>query len=143
LSSIGMEHVDEYERRLTEYAVNSLYNIPDIDLCCTAEKSLDKVSIIPFNIKGLHHSQTARILSDEAGIGVRSGCFCAHPYVQRLLNVSHKQMEERKKGNLKNYPGFVRVSFGMYNTFDEIDVLALMLKNIVSNKDRYIKEYPL
>ncbi|MEA4960602.1 aminotransferase class V-fold PLP-dependent enzyme [Lutispora sp.] len=143
LSSIGMEHVDEYERRLTEYAVNSLYNIPDIDLCCTAEKTLDKVSIIPFNIKGLHHSQTARILSDEAGIGVRSGCFCAHPYVQRLLNVSHKQMEERKKGNLKNYPGFVRVSFGMYNTFDEIDVLALMLKNIVSNKDRYIKEYPL
>lgn len=143
LSLIGMGYIDEYEKRLTEYAANSLSNIPDIELYYAAEKNLDKVSIIPFNIRGLHHSQTARILSDEAGIGVRSGCFCAQPYVQKLLNVSPMEIEERKRGILKNHPGFVRISFGMYNTFDEIDVLALMLKKIVSNKDRYIKEYPL
>ncbi|MDD4835276.1 MAG: aminotransferase class V-fold PLP-dependent enzyme, partial [Lutispora sp.] len=110
LSSIGMECIDRYEKKLAEYAFAKLSQIPDLELYELNEKNNNKVSIIPFNIKGIHHSQTARILSDEAGIGVRNGCFCAHPYVQRLLNVSKEQMEKRKKGNMKTYPGFVRLS---------------------------------
>ncbi|MDD4834883.1 MAG: aminotransferase, partial [Lutispora sp.] len=74
---------------------------------------------------------------------VRNGCFCAHPYVQRLLNVSKEQMEKRKKGNMKTYPGFVRLSFALYNNTNEIDVLTQMLKKIVRSKEQYIKEYPL
>ena len=142
LSSIGMECIDRYEKKLAEYAFTKLFEIPEIELYESHEKNSEKVSIVPFNVKELHHSQIARILSDEAGIGVRNGCFCAHPYVQRLLNVSKEQMEERKKGNMKNYPGFVRLSFGLYNTTSEIDVLVQMLKKIISNKEQYIKEYP-
>lgn len=142
LCSIGMEGIDNYEKMLTEYALNQLSNIPDIELYESMETINDKVSIVPFNIRGMHHSQTARILSNEAGIGVRNGCFCAHPYVQRLLKVSLEEMEERKKGNMKNYPGFVRLSFGLYNTIGEIDVLIQMLKRIVKSKEQYIREYP-
>ena len=51
--------------------------------------------------------------------------------------------EERKKGNMKNLPGFVRLSFGLYNTYEEIDKMVKMLSKIINNKEHYIKEYPL
>lgn len=143
LSSIGMEYIDRYEKSLAEYAYERLEKISGLELYNFHKNSNDRVSIIPFNIKGLHHSQTAQILSDEGGIGVRNGCFCAQPYVQRLLNVSDEELEERKKGNVKNPPGFVRLSFGLYNTYEEIDMLVRMLIKIINNKERYLREYPL
>lgn len=143
LSSIGMEFIDRYEKGLVNYAYNRLSKFTDIELYDFHKWPDDRVSIIPFNIKGLHHSQTAQILSDEGGIGVRNGCFCAQPYIQKLLKISDEEMEERIKGNVKNPPGFVRFSFGLYNTYEEIDKVVNLLSKIVKNKERYAKEYPL
>ncbi|SHI75434.1 aminotransferase class V-fold PLP-dependent enzyme [Lutispora thermophila] len=143
LNSISMEYLDRYERSLAQYTYDHLSKIPDIDLYNFHKNSNDRVSIVPFNIKGLHHSQVAEILSEEAGIGVRNGCFCAQPYIQKLLNVSNEEIDERKKGNLKIRPGFVRLSFGLYNTIEEIDALIGILKKIVDNKEHYMREYPL
>jgi len=143
LSSIGMEFIDRYEKSLADYAYGRLSELTDIELYDFHKWPNDRVSIIPFNIKGIHHSQIARILSDEGGIGVRNGCFCAQPYVQKLLNISDEEIEERKKGNMKNLPGFVRLSFGLYNTYEEIDKMVKMLSKIINNKEHYMKEYPL
>ena len=38
----------------------------------------------------MHHALVAAILGYEGGIGVRNGCFCAQPYVVRLLGVSSR-----------------------------------------------------
>jgi len=38
-------------------------------------------------------------------------------------------------------PGLVRISLGMYNTYEEIDILTETLKTISENKNYYIKKY--
>ncbi len=44
-----------------------------------------------FTVEGLHRAFVAARLSAEYGIGVRHGCFGAHPYIRRLLHLSHGQ----------------------------------------------------
>ena len=44
-----------------------------------------KVGVVPFTIDGVDHGLVAAVLGYEHGIGVRSGCFCAQPYVAHLL----------------------------------------------------------
>src|SRR5690606_27238865 len=96
LQNIGMKKIEEYERDLTRYALNLIKDIPNLIIYDDFDVD-NKVSIISFNMKGLDHTQLATILANEGGIGVRNGCFCAHPYVQRLLNISDREMEKYMK----------------------------------------------
>lgn len=140
LSDIGMENIEDYERNLTRYALQCLRDIPNLVLY--DDLDIDKkVSIISFNMKGLHHNQLADILSREGGIGVRSGCFCAHPYVQKLLNISDKEMKKYLEDRSLIKPGLVRVSFGLYNNYDEIYLLYYLLNKIGRNIKYYINKY--
>ncbi|MFS8541356.1 MAG: aminotransferase class V-fold PLP-dependent enzyme, partial [Tissierellales bacterium] len=92
---------------------------------------------------GLYHGTVATVLSVEGGIGVRNGCFCAQPYVQKLLKVSEKQIERYKKDSNLSRPGTVRISYGMYNDFKEINVLVELLHHIVKNIDFYNQKYKI
>jgi hypothetical protein len=93
-----------------------------------------------FNVEGMHHSLVAAILGVEGGIGVRDGCFCAHPYVKDLLHVSAEEdrvfTAEVISGNKSNMPGMVRASLGCYNTREDIDALAEMLERVVKGAYR-------
>lgn len=140
LSSIGLENIEKYERNLRQYALLRLSDIPGIIIYCNEDKN-DKVAIIPFNIEGIHHSKVASILSYEAGIAVRNGCFCAQPYIQRLLNISKDEMKKYINNPTAQRPGMVRLSFGLYNDFTEIDRLITTLYNILQNKTYYNKKF--
>ena len=48
--------------------------------------------IATFTVDGIHHALVAARLSAEYGIGVRHGCFCAHPYLMRLLHLSDEEI---------------------------------------------------
>lgn len=141
LNGIGMKNIEKYELMLTEYCLNRLKTIPGIRLYGNAENCKKRLGIIPFNIKNIPHGVVAAALSDEAGIAVRSGCFCAQPYVQKLLNVSKEEMSRviRKPGYPR--PGMVRLSFGLYNSIQEIDELIRTLHIISENSEWYIKNY--
>lgn len=141
LYTIGMDNIEEYERSLTEYALYRLKNIKDIQLYGNKENCNNRVSIIPFNIKGMPHEMVAKILSYEGGIAVRSGCFCAQPYIQKLLNISSQEIKERINDPDAYHPGMVRISFGVYNNYEEIDSLAHILNKITKNKDYYLNKY--
>lgn len=141
LKKIGMNNIENYETTILKYAVSKLKNIPDIELYCNPDNCSAKVGIIPFNIKGIHHSIVAQILSAEAGIAVRNGCFCAQPYIQKLLSVSKDEIKSYIKNNNAPRQGMVRLSFGLYNDCREIDVLINMLTKIALNKDMYLKKY--
>lgn len=130
LNKLGMEKVEEYEKNLYNYAVKSLTKISNLDIYCDLDKNCDKVAIIPFNLKNVYHEVTAEILSSDFGIAVRTGCFCAQPYVQRLLNVNKAEVDYYKENLNAKRQGMVRVSFSFYNTFDEIDILIRGLKKI-------------
>ena len=138
--ALGFSHIDEFEKSLHQYAFDKIKSIPGVVLYSDFSEE-DTISLIPFNIDGIHHQVLAEILSFEYGIAVRNGFFCSHPYCERLLGYSQKDMDYYFNHPDAILPGMVRMSIGMYNTFEEIDRFIDALKTIAENKNRYINEY--
>ena len=138
LTAIGMRNIDHYENQLTNYANSKLKSMPGLTLYSQTALGEPRIGVIPFNIKGIAHERVATILSNQAGIAVRTGCFCTQPYIQRLLSISPKQMEFYRKNVDAPRPGVVRISFGLYNDFAEIDVLTQLLERIIKHPTTYI-----
>ena len=132
LQDLGMKNIEEYERNLTSYAMKLLKKIPNLIIYDDGDIA-NKVSIISFNMKGTHHEVLAGMLSKQGGIAVRTGCFCAQPYVQRLLGISDLEMNRYREDESLSRPGLVRISFGIYNDYNEIYLLYYLLKKISDN----------
>lgn len=141
LKYIGMDRLEHMEYELTKYAMNKLKDMPEIELYGDCYGLENRVGIITFNIQGLHHEVVATALSSESGIAVRNGCFCAQPYVQKLLNISPADMKTHVQDLHTPHPGMVRISFGLYNTFEEVDDLCHCLYDICKNKQYYKDTY--
>ena len=132
-----MKKIEEHEVELTRYALTELKKIPGMIIYGESDPDkLDRVGVIPFNLEGIHHSLLAAILGYEGGIGVRSGCFCAHPYVVTFLGLSDEEAENWRvdflEGDKSRMPGMVRMSLGCYSTREDIDRLIDMLKKVRS-----------
>ncbi len=142
IEHIGWDDIINHESSLTHYALERLKKIPGVTLYGDKELATvaDRLGVITFNVKDLNHALVASILSYEWGIGTRNGCFCAHPYVKCLLDVSEAEaidMESRILARDRStLPGFVRASFGIYNTKEEVDVLCEALSAIAKGKYR-------
>lgn len=146
LESVGMDAVAAHEQQLMGYAYGKLKKIKGVQLYGPTDELAGKVGAITFNVEGMHHALTAAILGVEGGIGVRNGCFCAHPYVKELLKVSpeddRKLMAEVLAGNKSNMPGMVRASLGCYNNEDDIDALVEMVGRVARReyKGTYVQD---
>jgi len=140
IQKIGMDKIARHEAELTSYALKKLKEIPGITIYGSVdEKEVHKrLGVISFNLQDKPHALVGAILNYEGGIGVRNGCFCAHPYVKCLLGVSieesHVLEEKVLRHDRRTLPGAVRMSFGMYNTKAEIDRMAEVLHLIARNK---------
>ncbi|MEG2353088.1 MAG: aminotransferase class V-fold PLP-dependent enzyme [Clostridium sp.] len=141
LQNIGMKKISQWEEILTNYTLTRIKNISDVELYIDPNNTKNHISIIPFNIKGMSHSMTSKILSYEFGISTRNGCFCAHPYVTEILNLQPEKVLYEMEHEGKEKPGMVRLSFGIYNTLEEIDNLVIALNTIITHKDYYLKIY--
>ena len=145
LRRIGMEAIAGHEHHLMEYAYAQLSAMPGITLYGPTDNLEEKVGVIPFNVTGVHHALTAAILGIEGGIGVRNGCFCAHPYVKELLGVGSEEdrmvTAEVLAGNKSRLPGMVRASLGCYNNEADIDAMVEMLERILRHEyhGRYVQ----
>ena len=144
LMNYSMKKVEEHEVVLTKYALNRLNEIPGIIIYGESDpEKLDRVGVIPFNLKDVPHSLLAAILGYEGGIGVRSGCFCAHPYVVSLLNLSDEEAESWRDdflaGDKSKMPGMVRMSLGCYSSKEDVDRLITMIKKVAAGD--YAGEY--
>lgn len=139
LHAIGMDQVFQHEKALCDYAVKRMRQIPDIHFYSDHSKD-DTISVIPFNMEGIPHQLLSTFLASQAGISVRNGFFCAHPYCQRLLGLSQSDMQYYFNHVDAPMPGMVRVSFGLYNTFEEIDKLIHTLLLISQNKEYFLKK---
>lgn len=140
LRAIGMEAVAEHEAELTAYALEQLRAIPGLTIYGDAnpENARQRLGVIPINLAGVSHYLLAAILGHEFGIGVRNGCFCAHPYMLYLLGVGQDEAEEVRaaivRGDRRDVPGMVRISFGLYNTFEDIDRLVSALQAVAAGR---------
>ena len=103
VSAIGMENIAAHEHELTLYAMQRLKEINGMRIFGEAEH---KSSVISFLVGNIHHLDMGTLL-DRLGIAVRTGHHCAQPLMIRM-----------------GIEGTVRASFGLYNTKEEIDMLA-------------------
>ncbi len=137
LTQIGMDRLAAHEAELTTYLLERLEQMQGIKVYGSTDPSRtkDRLGVVTLEVEGMHHGKVAAILSFEGGIGVRNGCFCAHPYVVHLMKVEGETYRTFRNQVLQhdrsNLPGLVRVSFGCYNNTAEIDHLLWMLKRIV------------
>lgn len=142
LGAIGMAAVAEHEAELTAYALELLANVPGLNIYGDTDpgRAAERLGVIPIRMENHTHFLAAAILGHEFGIGVRSGCFCAHPYILHLLDFStdrsHKVRENMLAGDKSEMPGLVRASFGLYNTTEEVDDFVDALERIASGKYR-------
>jgi cysteine desulfurase / selenocysteine lyase len=140
LETIGMQVVADHEAGLTTYALERLPAIPGLRIFGDTDPahSLERLGVIPLAFENISHFLTAAILGYEFGIGVRSGCFCAHPYILHLLGLSGEQAHGVRRrmlsGDKSDMPGMIRASFGLYNTTEEIDALVEALNYIAKGK---------
>ncbi|MEO0137109.1 MAG: aminotransferase class V-fold PLP-dependent enzyme [candidate division WOR-3 bacterium] len=142
IQKVGFDQIIAHETELTAYALEKLNEIPEIIIYGDRDpkNAHNRLGVISFNIRGMHHALVAAILSYEGGIGVRNGCFCAHPYVKCLLGVTPEEAKKIEQmiinRDRSEVPGAVRISFGIYNTKEEIDYLIEMLQKIIKKEYR-------
>ncbi|HWR41524.1 aminotransferase class V-fold PLP-dependent enzyme [Sporomusa sp.] len=141
LSKLNLDDIHSYEQKLIDYAIGGLSTIPGITLYSIRDGTEERVSLVSFSLEGLHHSQVAEILSRKAGIAVRNGLFCAHPYVEKLLRLSDEEIKYYQTHDDKSLPGLVRISFGLYNTIREIDIFLELLTHIARHHQFYAHKY--
>ncbi len=140
LEDVGRSDMERWERYLLRSLVRELRDIDGVRLYGGEE---DCVSLVSFALDGMDHRTVSRILSYEDGIAVRSGMFCAHPYVVRLLGLSEGQIDYYRKHREEPLPGLVRVSLAFCNTEEDVDRLVRLLKHIVRYKRTYLEKYGL
>jgi len=97
----------EHEKMLFQRAMQGLNEIPEIEFFGTSEQ---KVSVISFNLKGVHPFDVGTIL-DQRGIAIRTGHHCTQPIMQKF-----------------KVAGMCRASFSVYNTLEEVDFFVDSVK---------------
>ena len=86
LDRIGWETIGRHEGALSVQLHEGLRAIDGVHVLGPAP-DVATLAVAAFTVEGMHHGLVAARLSAEFGIGVRHGCFCAHPYLLRLLGV--------------------------------------------------------
>ena len=87
LTEIGLDHIAAHESELTRYAIDRLAEVPGLRIHGPTDTSARPPSSASSRSPstGSTTRLIAAVLGYEHGVGVRSGCFCAHPYIAHLL----------------------------------------------------------
>ena len=135
LGRIGWEAIEAHERTLAQRLRRGLAGIEGVRLL-GPPLDADTLAIGSFVVEGVHHALVAARLSAEWGIGVRHGCFCAHPYLIRLLGLSARDVDTYRQqvqaGDHRLMPGAVRASCGISNTEADVDTLLAAVAAIAA-----------
>ena len=107
LQGLGMGNIAAWEARLLEYATARLNRIEGFRMVGTAA---NKAGVMSFVLGDIHANDVGTLV-DLHGVAIRTGHHCAMPVVQFF-----------------GLPATARASLGVYNTFEEVDVLAEALQ---------------
>jgi len=151
LDRIGMDLVIKEDMDITNYCLKQMLERDEVVIYGeTCTDSCPRAGTISFNVKQMNHGLVAAILNDYYNIAVRNECFCAHPYVEKMLELTHsEQIQKAKKDNhqiawhTEPWMGMVRVSFGIYNIHDEVDLFIKAITDIIENREKYEKRYTI
>jgi len=110
LQGLGMENVAAWESQLLAYGTEKLTQVDGFRMVGTAAH---KAGVMSFVLGDIHANDVGTII-DLHGVAIRTGHHCAMPVVQFF-----------------GLPATARASLGVYNTFEEIDILADSLEKTI------------
>ncbi len=111
LTSLDRAAIAAHELALLAHASEELSKLEGVRLFGRAP---DKGALVTFDIKGVHPHDASTLL-DRAGIAVRAGTHCAQPLMERL-----------------GVTASTRVSFALYNTHEEVEVLVRGVRDVLA-----------
>jgi selenocysteine lyase/cysteine desulfurase len=141
LTTAGMDRIAAEENELLDYARELLGGVEAFEHYRVWPAEHPRVGLLTFNLRGVPYDLLAAVLSAEHGIGIRHGCFCAHPLMMRLLRVSDAEADrllvETRAGNHERLPGAARMSLGLGSTRADVDTFADALRAIAADGPRW------
>lgn len=103
VNDTGIEEIGNHENDLLTYGTKQLSLIEGMQFYGRAKH---KAGVIAFNLEGVHHFDVGTLI-DRMGVALRTGHLCTQPLTDYY-----------------GVPGFIRASFAVYNTREEIDLLT-------------------
>ena len=133
LTGIGWDALISHERRIAAPLRRGLASIPGVRLLGPGPDA-ETLPVATFTIEGVPHALAAARLAAEDAIGVRHGCFCAHPYLMRLLGYTREDVrryqDQVRRGDRSAMPGAVRASAGINTTVQDVARLLTAVARI-------------
>jgi Selenocysteine lyase len=113
LKDIGIKETEKHENTLSRETAKRLKEINGVEIYGPRERA----GLVSFNVEGMEPHTVAMYLDKLKKICVRSGYHCAMPG-QQVLGIN----------------GSVRASFALYNTKEEMEILAETVEEIAKNR---------
>jgi selenocysteine lyase/cysteine desulfurase len=123
LSTAGQDRLADAESSLLKRLRDGLRRIPGLHELTAFGSAAPRVGIVAFTVDGIDAGTLAQRLSDEYGIGVRAGLFCAHPLTRRLLGESGSEQAAA-----------VRASIGLGSTPEHVDRLVAAVSKLAAER---------
>ena len=109
LEALGLDAVAAHEHDVLEYGTKQLAAIDGVRVI---GRAVEKAGVLSFVLDGVHPHDIGTIL-DREGVAIRAGHHCAMPIMQRF-----------------GVPATARASVAVYNTREEMDVLARAVRKV-------------
>ena len=109
VTALGMEAIGQHENDVLNYATQRLSAVPGLRIIGTAA---GKASVLSFAMDCAHPHDISTII-DQQGVAIRAGHHCAQPLMDRF-----------------DLPSTARATLGLYNTREDIDILAQSLEKV-------------
>lgn len=103
LEALDREAIQQHKHELMFHAVSALQRVNGLKIHGSTRS---KGPVLAFSLEGAHPHDIAQIL-DRQGVAIRAGHHCAQPLMSHL-----------------GVSATARVSFGLYNTLEEVDVFV-------------------
>ena len=111
INELGIKEITKHTEMISEYAFKELSKIDGITIYGPSQ---NRISIVRFNIDGIHSGDIAQML-DYEGITMRSGRHCCSPLMDKL-----------------DISSCLRLSLYIYNDTSEIDLFIEKLKTTIT-----------
>ncbi len=133
--NVGFDKIEAHEKALNKRLIEGLKQLDNVIIYGDSENLDDRVGVVTFNFSDINSYILARNLSNMGGVATRRGAFCAHPYVWRLMNLTEQEIYHFQNCTDLKTAGMVRISFGIYNTEEEVDQFLAVMPEIMKASD--------
>jgi selenocysteine lyase/cysteine desulfurase len=140
LARIGWPALIAHETEVAHALRTGLAAIPGVRLLGPPvdRADVETLAVASFTVEAVPHPLVAARLSAEHAVGVRHGCFCAHPYLLRLLDLSPSEVARYRSdvlaGDRRDIPGAVRASAGLGTTPAHVEHFLAALRSVLATE---------